>query len=564
MLGFIISFLAAIFSVFLTPWAVPGALPALPAAITYPHALDLSATIEGCSVTAAGEIYAVNQTSFYSLSAGPGAPNTQKYFGGGLPDSYFASSRFTRTLGPLVGDAIVHAVWRSDKNGSWSTLFRDERMLQPNDMTVSGDERFIYFSGMSYTATTFAGVNGDLWVYDVYTNDTHPVDPSVLKKAGIHRTNGIELSPDDKFLYITSAENLNGAIVSTKVFKFTIGENGIPRSPVMEVDLYVALSEIGYTDAKAQGMDPDGMRIDVEGNLFVSLNAYQKVLKYNINTKKSQVIALPTVAFPSNLELGGTEGKDLVIVGRCNGGAASCVDLYKNDAVGFNPSSPGTAAAHGYVKQHVLDGVYYTGFEPYGDPDFDADAPSIVRKIYDIGPIKTPLEANITCNQNAVPIVGKTGPIHAGTDIIFRWSEWPIMTYMAKCDPDCGSFWGTEGDVWFKIDEYGWNNDTRSWATQKLFDDGNTWTSTVPECLAPGEYLVRHEIISVSEASKAGGAQFYPSCAQVQVIGNGTVNPEGVALPGAYSPTDPGILFNTNLYFDSYTVPGPAVFTCPQ
>lgn len=55
----------------------------------------------------------------------------------------------------------------------------------------------------------------------------------------------------------------------------------------------------------------------------------------------------------------------------------------------------------------------------------------------------------------------------------------------------------------------GYNNQTNAWATQKMFDDGNTWTSVIPKCLAPGEYLVRHEIIALSEASKAGGCQFY-------------------------------------------------------
>lgn len=98
----------------------------------------------------------------------------------------------------------------------------------------------------------------------------------------------------------------------------------------------------------------------------------------------------------------------------------------------------------------------------------------------------------------------------------------------------------------------GYNNQTNAWATQKMFDDGNTWTSVIPKCLAPGEYLVRHEIIALSEASKAGGCQFYvrvlvliyilyacsyipcsqPSCAQVTVVGTGTVNPTGYALPG--------------------------------
>lgn len=61
----------------------------------------------------------------------------------------------------------------------------------------------------------------------------------------------------------------------------------------------------------------------------------------------------------------------------------------------------------------------------------------------------------------------------------------------------------------FSLDEMGYNNVTNSWATQKMFDDGNTWTSIVPKCLAPGQYLVRHEIIALSDAYKTGGCQFY-------------------------------------------------------
>ncbi|KAI1487035.1 glycoside hydrolase family 61 protein [Biscogniauxia mediterranea] len=64
--------------------------------------------------------------------------------------------------------------------------------------------------------------------------------------------------------------------------------------------------------------------------------------------------------------------------------------------------------------------------------------------------------------------------------------------------------------------------------------------------------------------SAEGGAQFYQACAQLHVSGGGGGGSEttfpGVAIPGAYSATDPGILYNpipTN-----YTAPGPAVVSC--
>lgn len=50
-----------------------------------------------------------------------------------------------------------------------------------------------------------------------------------------------------------------------------------------------------------------------------------------------------------------------------------------------------------------------------------------VRKIPGDGPIKTPLLANITCNEGAVPIAGRTGAVTAGTPIKFYWNECKFM-----------------------------------------------------------------------------------------------------------------------------------------
>jgi len=68
---------------------------------------------------------------------------------------------------------------------------------------------------------------------------------------------------------------------------------------------------------------------------------------------------------------------------------------------------------------------------------------------------------------------------------------------------------------------------------------------TVPSCLKPGYYLVRHEIIALHSAWDVGGAQFYPSCHQLELSGSGTVIPtQLVSIPGVYEPLDPGIFIN--------------------
>jgi hypothetical protein len=93
--------------------------------------------------------------------------------------------------------------------------------------------------------------------------------------------------------------------------------------------------------------------------------------------------------------------------------------------------------------------------------------------------------------------------------------------------------------------------------------NGATANATLPSNIAPGNYLIRHEIIALHLAVTLGGAEFYPSCSQLTVGGSGTGKPndnELVSLPGAYSDNDPGIfdptVFNPGA---NYTFPGPPI-----
>ena len=73
---------------------------------------------------------------------------------------------------------------------------------------------------------------------------------------------------------------------------------------------------------------------------------------------------------------------------------------------------------------------------------------------------------------------------------------------------------------------------------------GGVATASIPVTIAPGNYLLRHEIIALQNGGSVGGAEFYPACAQIKVGGTQTGAPtlsELVSLPGAYSDADPGI-----------------------
>ena len=86
---------------------------------------------------------------------------------------------------------------------------------------------------------------------------------------------------------------------------------------------------------------------------------------------------------------------------------------------------------------------------------------------------------------------------------------------------------------------------------------------TLPATLAPGNYVLRFEIISLHFAATLGNAEFYPACTQLQIGGSQTGVPtadELVTFPGAYKDDDPGILGTSQ--FDphaQYIFPGPPV-----
>jgi hypothetical protein len=126
------------------------------------------------------------------------------------------------------------------------------------------------------------------------------------------------------------------------------------------------------------------------------------------------------------------------------------------------------------------------------------------------------------------------------------WDQWnsahsgPVMDYIARCTNDnCQTFQGT-GNVWVKISQLGYNPSANPpWASDFLRERGAKWDVVIPSGLAPGSYLLRHEILGLHAAGQRNGAQFYPSCTHIRVTSGGSTQlPSGIALPGAYSPDD--------------------------
>ncbi|KAF2457585.1 glycosyl hydrolase family 61-domain-containing protein [Lineolata rhizophorae] len=179
-------------------------------------------------------------------------------------------------------------------------------------------------------------------------------------------------------------------------------------------------------------------------------------------------------------------------------------------------------------------------------------ADGYIRSPANNSPVVDVTSSDMTCNVNNSP-VPKTIQVKAGDvdDIIDPSHVGPVMTYIAPTSSN------GEGDVWVKLAEDGFDSE---WAVERLRANGGKHSITVPDIEA-GEYLLRPEIIALHEAFFEGGAQLYMECVQIEITTSGSVAlPEGVAIPGAYFATDPGIFFDLYNGFSSYPIPGPDVW----
>ncbi|CAG5156606.1 uncharacterized protein ALTATR162_LOCUS4403 [Alternaria atra] len=226
------------------------------------------------------------------------------------------------------------------------------------------------------------------------------------------------------------------------------------------------------------------------------------------------------------------------------------------------------ALAHGIIGSFITDGTSNTGFPTdyiyriqNGNPvpDLAAWSTSATDRGYiEPNSVNTP---DIICHKDAAPGL-LTAKVTAGGTVDFVWPDWPhnvgpVLTYIASCNGDCAVV-DKASLKWIKIDEAGFEDG--SWAGQKLMDNDFTWTTTVPSTIAPGNYVFRNEIINLHDGATKNGAQLYPQCMNIAIIGEGTDVPEGVLGTELYRPDDAGLLFDPYADFVNYTPPGPPLY----
>lgn len=270
--------------------------------------------IEGAGVNPIGDIFAVDygnsQTTF---QLGQVSPSQKLFYRDSNESSLLNGIRFLNSKIAFVADAVNHRVLKLtlDERGQIRSenYCSDPQMIQPNDITLSSSGT-IFTSGMKWLANTNSS-NGDIW--------SCRSDGTVKKLEVLGRTNGIDLSPDEKTLYVSESFNRDGTPYIQRIWKYNVD------TAAGTITNKLLFADFDSLDGSVTS-DIDGMKTDIEGHLFVARYGGRHVAILSPVT--GQIIGKIHVSFPNptNLEFGGADGLTLFIVGQCERGGRGCVD----------------------------------------------------------------------------------------------------------------------------------------------------------------------------------------------------------------------------------------------
>ncbi|MFN0167756.1 MAG: SMP-30/gluconolactonase/LRE family protein [Bryobacteraceae bacterium] len=184
-------------------------------------------------------------------------------------------TRFDKRGFMYLADYTNHNVLKVDmKTKAVSVLAHDPTMNQPNDIAI-GPDGTIWASDPNWAKST-----GQVWVVDKHRK-------LVKVATGMGTTNGIEVSPDGKKLYVNES-------VQRKVWQFDIKLGGALANKT----LLIEFPDHGF----------DGMRADVDGNLYITRHGKGTVVKVSPQGKVIREINV-LGAHPTNLCFGGPDGR---------------------------------------------------------------------------------------------------------------------------------------------------------------------------------------------------------------------------------------------------------------
>ena len=216
----------------------------------------------------------------------------------GTPEPFIAPSRESNGLtydrqGRLV--ACEHAGRQVSRMAPDARMmetvvdrYQGKRLNSPNDVVVHSSGR-IYFTDPPY------GIDpdpGELGFRGVYRIDT---DGSItLLASDFVRPNGLAFSPDETILYIDDSRRRH-------IRAFDVQADGSISNGRIFVDM----------DVEAKG-NPDGMKVDVEGNIYCSAGGGLWI----VDPTGRHLGTVPLPELPANLAFAGADNRTIYLTAR--------------------------------------------------------------------------------------------------------------------------------------------------------------------------------------------------------------------------------------------------------
>ena len=229
--------------------------------------------IEGPACDAEGNLYAVNYERQHTI--GKVTPDGTASVFVELPTGSIGNGiRFNSEGFMYIADYTNHNVLKVDmETREISVHAHEPTMNQPNDLAIGAND-MLYASDPNWNAST-----GQIWRVDT--------DGKVTRlEADMGATNGIEVSPDEKILYVNESAQRN-------VWAYDLSPDG----EISNKRLLIQFPDFNM----------DGMRCDIEGNLYITRHGKGTVAKLSPAGEVLLEVQL-TGKLCSNLAFGGPDG----------------------------------------------------------------------------------------------------------------------------------------------------------------------------------------------------------------------------------------------------------------
>lgn len=256
-----------------------------------------TAGIEGPACDRDGNLFAVNYGEQHTIGKVSAQGEGEVFVR--LPGESIGNGiRFDRRGMMYVADYTEHNVLKIDpQTKAISVHAHEPAMNQPNDLTIMED------GTLFASDPNWADGTGQVWRIDTDGTVT-------LVAPNMGTTNGIEVSPDEKHLYVNESVQLN-------LWVFDIE----PDKSLSNKRLFRKFDDFGF----------DGMRCDIDGNLYIT--RYSKGTVVKLSPKADVLEEIDVLgAKPSNICFGGPDGR-----------TAYVTEVTKERIVQFRVDRPGLA-----------------------------------------------------------------------------------------------------------------------------------------------------------------------------------------------------------------------------